>query len=165
MIIGGDKVVVIFIYSVSFLKFVLRKLLNGVLQAGILESVAMIMFFAVKDEKFYIVSKNKPGSDCGSDPELLIEKFRLKSMKVGKTLRPFRYDLNQIPYDYIVEVTDGFKGLHLVDRMPEELWMEVHNIVQETEPNPREKKKTQRNARRHCGCLGRLYKLLRKEEK
>ena len=165
MIIGGDEVVVIFIYSVSFLKFVLRKLLNGVLQAGILESVAMIMFFAVKDEKFYIVSKNKPGSDCGSDPELLIEKFRLKSKKVGKTLRPFRYDLNQIPYDYIVEVTDGFKGLRLVDRMPEELWTEVHNIVQETEPNPREKKNKQRNARRHCGYLGRLYKMLRKEEK
>ena len=91
MIIGGDEVVVIFIYSVSFLKFVLRKLLNGVLQAGILESVAMIMFFAVKDEKFYIVSKNKPGSDCGSDPELLIEKFRLKSKKVGKSTKPFRY--------------------------------------------------------------------------
>ena len=81
----------------------------------------------------------------GSDPELLIEKFRLKSKKVGKTLRPFRYDLNQIPYDYIVEVTDGFKGLRLVDRMPEELWMEVHNIVQEaviiTMPKKKECKK------------------------
>ena len=99
----------------------------------------MIMFFAVKDEKFYIVSKNKPGSDCGSDPELLIEKFRLKS-KVGKTVRPFRYDLNQIPYDYLVQVTDRFKGLHLVDRVPEKIWTEVHNIVQETEPNPRENK-------------------------
>ena len=115
MIIGGDKVIVIFIYSVSFLKFVLRKLLKGVLQAGILESVAMIMFFAVKDEKFYIVSKNKPGYDCGSDPELLIEKFRLKSNKLGKILRPFRYDLNQVPYDYTVELTNRFKTLGLTD--------------------------------------------------
>ena len=130
MIIGGDEVVVIFIYSVSFLKFVLRKLLNGVLQAGILESVAMIMFFAVKDEKFYIVSKNKPGSDCGSDPELLIEKFRLKSKKVGKTTRPFKYDLNKIPYDYTVQMINRFKGLYLINRMPEELWMVVHNILQ-----------------------------------
>ena len=61
--------------------------------------------------------------------------------KVGETTRLFRYDLNQIPYHYTVDMTNKFKELDLVDRMPEELWMEVHNIVQEAEPNPREKKK------------------------
>ena len=82
-------------------------------------------------EKLYTVSKNK-ARDCGSDHELLITKFRLELKKVGKTTRPFRYDLNQIPYDYTVEVTNRFKGLDLVDRVPEELWTEVCNIVQET---------------------------------
>ena len=62
---------------------------------------------------------------------LLIVKFRLKLKKVGKTTRPFRYDLNQIPYDYTVEVRNRFKGLDLIDRVPEELWTEVHDIVQE----------------------------------
>ena len=83
-------------------------------------------------EKLYAVSKNKTGIDCGSDHELLIAKFRLKLKKVGKTTRPFRYDLNQIPYDCTVEVRNRFKGLDLIDRMPEELWMEVRDIVQET---------------------------------
>ena len=77
-------------------------------------------------------AKTRLGADCGSDCELLIAKFRLKLKKVGKTTRPFRYDLNQIPNDYTVEVTNRFKGLDLVDRVPEELWMEVHDIVQET---------------------------------
>ena len=87
------------------------------------------------------VSKNKTWS-CGSDHRLLIAKFRLKLKKVGKTIRPFRYDLNQIPYDYTVEVTNRFKGLDLVDRVPEELWMEVCNTVQEavTKTVPKEKK-------------------------
>ena len=76
-------------------------------------------------------AKTRPIADCGSDHELLITKFRLKFKKVGKTTRPFRYDLNQIPYDYTVEVRNRFKGLDLIDRVPEELWMEVHNIVQE----------------------------------
>ena len=62
----------------------------------------------------------------------LIAKFRLKSKKVGKTTRPFRYDLNQIPYDYTVEVTNRFKGLDLIDRVPEELWTEVHDIIWNT---------------------------------
>ena len=75
--------------------------------------------------------KTRPGADCGSDHELLIAKFRLKLNKVGKTTRPFRYDLNQIPYDYTVEVTNRFKGLDLIHRVPEELWMEVCDIVQE----------------------------------
>ena len=66
-------------------------------------------------EKLYSVSKNRLGADCGSDHELLIAKFRLKLKKVGKTTRPFRYDLNQIPYDYTVEVTNRFKGLDLIE--------------------------------------------------
>ena len=76
-------------------------------------------------------AKTRPGADCGSDHELLIAKFRLKLKDVGETTRPFRYDLNQTPYDYTVEVTNRFKGSDLVDRVPEELWMEVSNIVQE----------------------------------
>ena len=63
------------------------------------------------------------GANCGLDYELLIAKFRLKLKKVGKTTRPFRSDLNQIPYDYTVKVTNRFKGLDLIDRVPEELWM------------------------------------------
>ena len=77
-------------------------------------------------------TKTRPGADCGSDHELLITKFKLKLKKVGKTTRPFRYDLNQIPYDYTVEVRNRFKGLDLKDRVPDELWTEVHDIVQET---------------------------------
>ena len=70
--------------------------------------------------------------DFGLDHELLIAKFRLKLKKVEKTTRPFRYDLNQIPYDYTVEVRNRFKGLDLIDRVPDEIWNEVHDIVQET---------------------------------
>ena len=73
--------------------------------------------------------KNPP--EC-SDHELLITKFRLKLKKTGKTTRPFRYDLNQIPYDYTAQVRNRFKGLDLIDRVPDELWTEVHDIVQET---------------------------------
>ena len=83
-------------------------------------------------EKLYTVKKTRPGADCGSDHELLIAKFRLKLKKVGKTTRPFRYDLNKIPYDYTVEVRNRFKGLDLIDRVPDELWNEIRDIVQET---------------------------------
>ena len=76
-------------------------------------------------------AKTRLGADCGSDHGLLKAKFRLKLKKVGETTRPFTYDLNQISYDYTLEVTDRFKGLDMVDRVPEELWTEVHNIVQE----------------------------------
>ena len=95
--------------------------------------ISLIIFFpdGEKMEKLYAVSKTSPGADCGSDHELLIAKFRLKLKKVGKTTRPFRYDLNQIPYDYTMEVTNRFKGLDLLDRVPEELWMEVRDTVQE----------------------------------
>ena len=72
-------------------------------------------------------AKTRPGANCGSDHELLIAKFRLTLKKVQKTSRPFRYDLNQILYDYTVEVTNRFKGLDLI-RVPKELWMEVRNI-------------------------------------
>ena len=75
-------------------------------------------------------TKTRPGADCGSDHELLIGKFRLKLKKVRKTTRPFRYNLNKIPYDYTVEVRNRFKGQDLVNRVPDELWMEVHDIVQ-----------------------------------
>ena len=84
-----------------------------------------------KTRLVYVVYK-RLGADCDSDHELLIAKFRLKLRKVGKTIRPFRYALNQIPYDYTVEVRNRFKGLDLIDRVPDELWMEVHDIVQET---------------------------------
>ena len=87
-------------------------------------------------------AKTSPGADCGSDHELLIAKFRLKLKKAGKSARPFRYDLNQIPYDYTVEVRNRFKGLDLIDRVPDELWNEVRDTVQETGINtiPMEKK-------------------------
>ena len=87
--------------------------------------------------------------------KLLIAKFRLKLKKVEKITRPFRYDLNQIPYDYTVEVRNRFKGLDLIDRVPDELWMEVYDIVQETgiKTIPMEKKCKKTN-----GCLGRPYK-------
>ena len=77
-------------------------------------------------------TKTRPGADCGSDHELLIAEFRLKLKKVGKTTRPFRYDLNQIPYNYTVEMRNIYKGLDLIDRVPDELWMEVCDIVQKT---------------------------------
>ena len=76
-------------------------------------------------------AKTTPGADCGSDQELLIAKIRLKLKKVGETARPFRYDLNQIPYDYTVEVRNRFKGLDLI-RVSDEVWTEVHDTVQET---------------------------------
>ena len=76
-------------------------------------------------------AKTRLGADCGSDHELLIAKFILKLKKVGKITRSLRCDLNQIPYDYTVEVTNRFTGLDVIDRVPEKLWIEVHDIVQE----------------------------------
>ena len=86
-------------------------------------------------------AQTRLGADCGSDHELLIVKFRLKLNKVDKTTRPFRHDLNQILYDYTVKVRNRFRGLDLIDRVPDELWIEVHDIVQETGPKIIAKKK------------------------
>ena len=92
--------------------------------------VRLIIYFAAKDgEDLYSQQKTRLGADCGSDHELLIGKFGLKLKKVGKTTRPFSYDLNQIPYNYTLELTNQFKGWDLL--VPEGLWMEVHDIVQE----------------------------------
>ena len=90
--------------------------------------IRLIISFATKDGEA-LHSQQK--QDCGSDHELLIAKFRLKLKKVGKTTRPFRYDQNQILYDYTVEVTNRIQGIRS-DRVPEELWMEVHDTVQES---------------------------------
>ena len=118
--------------------------------------IRLIIFFAAKDGRSSIQSaKTSPLTDCGSNHELLIAKFRLKLKKVEKTSRPFRYELNKIPYDYIVEVRNRFKGLDLTDRVPDELWTEVCDIVQDTGM------KTiymERNAKKQNGCLRRPYK-------
>ena len=92
-------------------------------------------------------TKIRPGADCGSDNELLIAKFRLKLKKVRKTTRLFRHDPNQISYDYTMEVTNRFKGLDLIDRVPEELWTEVRNFVQEAVIKTIPKKKKCKNTK------------------
>ena len=97
-------------------------------------------------------AKTRLGADCGSYHKLLTAKFRLK---VGKTTRSFRYDRNQIPYNYTVEVRIRFKGLDLMDRVPEELWTEVCDIVREARIKTIPRK---RNAKRQNGCLRRPYK-------
>ena len=95
-------------------------------------------------EKCIQSPKTRPGADCGSDHEFLIAKFRLKLKKVGQNTRPFRYDLNQIPYNYTVEVTNRFKGLDLIDRVPDELWNEVHDIVQDRDQDHPQEKEMQK---------------------
>ena len=108
-------------------------------------------------EKLYIVSKKtRLGADCGSDHELLIAKFRLKLKKVGKMTRPFRYDLNHIPYDYTVEVRNKLKGLDLIECLKKYGWRFVTLYKrQRSRPSPRK-----RNAKRQNGCRRRPYKLL-----
>ena len=109
--------------------------------------IKLIIFFAAKDgEALYSQQKQ----DCCSDHELLISKFRLKLKKVGKTTRPFRYELNQIPYNYTVEVRNRFKGLDLIDRVLDELWIDIWR--QESRPSPRK-----RNAKKQNGCLRRPF--------
>ena len=100
-------------------------------------------------------TKTRLGADCGSEHELLIAKFRLKLKKVGKTTRPFGYDLNQIHYDYTVEVSNRFKGLDLIDRVPDELWRRFMILYrrQGSRPSP-----WKRNAKKQNGCLRRPYK-------
>ena len=118
------------------------------------------LFFAAKDEETQYRKQKQDLKWTGSDYELFIEKFRLK-LKQGKTTRPFIYDLNQIPYDYAVDVTNRFKGLDLVDRVPEELWMEVHNTVQEAVTKAIPKRNKEGKVVVHGGFTNNL----RKEEK
>ena len=101
--------------------------------------IRLIIFCSQRWRSSIQSAKTRLGADCGSDHELLIAKFRLKLKKVGKTTRPFRCDLNQIPYDYTVEVRNRFRGLDVIDGVPEELWMEVRDIVQGTLYHPQEK--------------------------
>ena len=94
--------------------------------------IRLIIFFCSQRWRNSIQSaKTRLGADCGPDHELLTAKFRLKSKKVRKTTRPFSYVLNQSPYNYTVDMTNRFKGLDLIERVPEELWMEVRDMVQE----------------------------------
>ena len=105
-------------------------------------------------EKLHTVKKTRLGADCGSDNELLITKFRLKLKKVGKTARPFRCDLNKIPYDYTVEVRNRYKGLDWIEcLMNYEMRFVTLYRNQGSRPSPRK-----RNANKQNGCLGRLYK-------
>ena len=99
-------------------------------------------------------TKTRMGADCGSDHELLIAKFRFKLKKVGKTTRPFRYDLNQMPYDYTVEVTNRFKGLDLIESLMNYGWRFVTLYKRQgSRPSPRK-----RNAKKQNSCLKRPYK-------
>ena len=118
--------------------------------------IRLIIFFAAKvGEALYSQQKQDREQDCGSEHELLIAKIRLKLKKVEKPTRLFRYDLNQIPYDYTVEVTNRFKALYLIDTMPKELWTQVNDIVQEAGIKTIQRK---RNVKRQNGCLRRPYK-------
>ena len=90
-------------------------------------------------------AKTRPGADCGSDHQLLIAKFRLKIKKIEKTTSPFRYNLNQIPYDYTVEVRNRFKGLDLIDRVPDELWRRFVTLYRRQGSRPSPWKKMQKS--------------------
>ena len=103
--------------------------------------IRLIIFFSAEDGEALYSQQKQDLELTGLDHEPLIAKFRLKLKKVGKTTRSFRYDLNQIPYDYIVEVRNRFKGLDLIDRVPDEQWTEVRDIVQETGIKTMEKKR------------------------
>ena len=117
--------------------------------------IRLIIFFAAKDgEALYTQQKNRPGADYGSDHELLISKFRLKLKKVGKTNKPFRYDLNQISYDYTVEVRNRFKGLYLI----ESLMNYRRRFVTLYRRQGSRRSPCKRNAKRQNGCLRRPYK-------
>ena len=101
----------------------------------------LITFFVAKDgEAVYSQQKTRPGANCSSDHQLLKAKFRLKLEKTRKNNRPPRYDLNQIPYEFTVDITNRFKGLDLVNSVPEELWTEVSNIVQANKTIPKKNK-------------------------
>ena len=113
------------------------------------------MFFAAKDGEALYSQQKQDQELTVAQIMILIAKFRLKLKKVGKTTRPFRYDLNQIPYDYTVEMRNRFKGLDLIDRVPDVLWNKVRDTLyrgQGSRPSPWE-----RNAKKQNGCLGRPY--------
>ena len=117
--------------------------------------IRLIIFFAAKDgEALYSQQKKRPGADYGSDHELLIAKFRLILKKLGKATRPFRYDLNQIPYDYTVEVRNRFKGLDLIEYLMND-GMRFMTLYRRQESRPSSRK---RNAKKQNGCLRRPYK-------
>ena len=118
--------------------------------------IRLILFFAVKDGEALYSQKTRPGADCGSDHELLIAKLRFKLKKVGKTIRPFRYDLNQIPSDYTVEVRNRFKGLDLIECLMDygQRFMILYR-KKGSRPSPRK-----RNAKKQNGCLRTPYKYL-----
>ena len=119
--------------------------------------IRLIIVFAAKDGEALYSQQKQNGELTVADHELLIAKFRLKLKKVGKTTRSFKYDLHQLPYDYTAEVRNRFKGLDLIDRVPDDLWNEVRDIVHETGiktiPKKRKCKKKKQN-----GCLRRSYK-------
>ena len=110
--------------------------------------IRLIIFFAPKDgEALYSQQKQDQELTVAQIMNSLFVKFRLKLKKKGKMTKPFRYDLNQIPYDYTVEMTNRLKGLDLIDTVPEELWMEVHDIVQKAEIKTIPKKKKSKKAK------------------
>ena len=110
-------------------------------------------------EKLIQSAKTRPGAKCGSDHELLIAKIRLKLKKVGKTARPFRYDLNHIPYDYTVEVRNRFKGLDLIECLMNYGWRFV-TLYRRQGSRPSSWK---RNAKKKNGCLGGLTNICEKK--
>ena len=116
--------------------------------------IRLIIFFAGDERSSTELAKTIPRADCDSNQECLTANFRFKLNKVGKKTRPFKYDLNQIPYYYTVEVTDRFKGLDLINRLPEEIWMEVPDTVQEVVIKTIPKKN---KSKRQNGCLRRPY--------
>ena len=116
--------------------------------------IRVIIFFAVKDREALYSQQEQDWELTGSDHELLIAKFRLKLKKVGKTTRPFRYELNQIPYNYTVEMRNRFKGLDLIECLKNYGWRFVTLYrSQRSRPSPRK-----RNAKRQNGCLRSPYK-------
>ena len=118
--------------------------------------IRLVIFLAAKNgEALYSQQNQDRKLTVAQIVNFLIAKFILKLKKVEKTTRSFRYDLNQIPYDYTVKVKNRFKGLDLIDGVPDELWMEVRDIVHETGIKTISKKK---NAKKQNGCLRRPYK-------
>ena len=116
--------------------------------------IRLIIFFAAKDGEALYSQQKQDQELTGSDHEVLIAKFRLKLKKVGKTTRPLRYDLNQIPYDYSVEVRNRFKGLDLIECLMNYGWRFVTLYRRQASRSPPRK----RNAKKQKGCLRRTYK-------